>query len=86
VSNFSLGQPIPTHQDVIDLHMLSNASQSTYIDTSVGNETNSYLVQKIRKESGSIYGSGGSMPQGGTIMTDPDMKIIVDWITAGATY
>jgi len=44
----------------------------------------SYLVHKIQGTQGTVGGSGGRMPLGGTPLTDEQIATIRAWITAGA--
>lgn len=44
----------------------------------------SYLVHKIQGTQGSVGGSGGRMPLGGTPLTTEEIATIRAWVTAGA--
>ena len=64
------------------VNVQSNESGLLRVDP--GNPDQSYLVHKIQGTQGTVGGSGGQMPLGGTPLTQAQINLIREWITNGA--
>lgn len=57
---------------------------SRYLRVKPGSPADSYFFMKVAGTHLDRGGSGARMPQGGRPLTGPELKIISDWIAAGA--
>jgi len=64
------------------VNVQSNESGLLRVDP--GDPDQSYLVHKIQGTQGTVGGSGGQMPLGGTPLTQAQINLIREWITNGA--
>jgi hypothetical protein len=60
------------------------SNESSLLRVKPGEPDESYLVHKIQGTQGSVGGSGGQMPLGGTPLTQAQIDLIREWITDGA--
>jgi hypothetical protein len=60
------------------------SNESGLLRVKAGEPDESYLVHKIQGTQGSVGGSGGQMPLGGTPLTQAQINLIREWITNGA--
>lgn len=60
------------------------SNESSLLRVKPGEPDESYLVHKIQGTQGSVGGSGGQMPLGGTPLTQTQINLIREWITNGA--
>jgi len=60
------------------------STQSPLVRVAPGNPEQSYLLHKLNGTQLQVNGSGARMPFGSSVLSEPQIKLVRDWISQGA--